>query len=251
MTSPTSALVILSGGQDSTTCLFWARERFDIVHALTFDYGQRHQREIEAARQVAYLAAVNSHEVLRLGNILKGRSPLVSADEQLETYTSAEQMEGVIGERVELTFVPGRNALFFIVAANRALCLDTHTLVTGVCQQDNANYPDCRAVFVSSMEKAVNDAMGTTNFQILAPLMDLTKAETVHLAHRTPGAYAALAYTHTAYSGEYPPITQDHATVLRASGFEQAGLPDPLIVRAWREGLIPALPPTPNYKSVV
>jgi 7-cyano-7-deazaguanine synthase len=108
-------------------------------------------------------------------------------------------------------------------------------------------------VFVDAAAAAITLALGhdlrNSSFKIYAPLMFLSKADSVQLAWSTPGAYEALAFTHTAYSGEYPPVTQDHATVLRASGFEQAGLPDPLIVRAWREGLM-TLPPTANYDIV-
>ena len=79
--------------------------------------------------------------------------------------------------------------------------------------------------------------------------MNFSKADTVRLAMQIPGCMDALAYSHTAYSGEYPPLTQDHATVLRAAGFAAAGVPDPLIVRAWREGLMP-LPATMNYDQL-
>jgi 7-cyano-7-deazaguanine synthase len=107
---------------------------------------------------------------------------------------------------------------------------------------------------VIATELAINMALGKdphnyNRFRIDTPLIFKTKAETVKLANSLPGCMDALAYSHTAYSGEYPPITQDHATVLRAHGFEEAGLPDPLIVRAWREGLMP-LPQTPNYASL-
>lgn len=246
-------MVVLSGGQDSTTCLFWAVRHFEKVHAVTFDYGQRHLREIEAAKNVARLAGVATHEIVKVGDILKGRSPLTDHTAKLETYASAAEMEEVIGERVELTFVPARNALFLCLAANRADCLGIRDLVTGVCQADNANYPDCREVFIDAMSEALRTALGVDKnsqmFHIHTPLMHKSKPESIRFALTIPGAYEALAYTHTAYSGEYPPVTQDHATVLRAWGFEQAGVPDPLIVRAWREGLMP-LPSTSNYNKV-
>lgn len=243
------ALVVLSGGQDSTTCLFWARCAFSEVHAITFDYGQRHAREIEAACKVAELAGVASHEIVEVGPLLKGRSPLTNPGERLETYNSFEEMDRVIGDRVELTFVPMRNAFFLTLAANRAVVRDIYALVTGVCQQDTANYPDCRQSFIDAQAAAIREALGVGRFAIHAPLMDLSKAASIRLARSIPGAYEALAYTHTAYSGEYPPVTQDHATVLRAHGFLEAGVPDPLIVRAWREGLM-ELPGTPNYDGV-
>jgi 7-cyano-7-deazaguanine synthase len=244
-----SALVVLSGGQDSTTCLFWAKQHFETVHAVTFDYAQRHHREIEAAIKVAELAGVASHAVLKVGPLLGGRSPLTNAGEELETYETFEEMDATIGDRVELTFVPMRNAFFLTLAANVAVVKDVFDLVTGVCQQDNANYPDCRQSFIDAQARTINEALGIDRFKIHTPLMDMTKAESVHLAMSIPGAYEALAFSHTAYSGEYPPLTRDHATVLRERGFEEAGVPDPLVVRAWREGLM-ALPGSANYDGL-
>ena len=244
----TSGLVILSGGQDSTTCLFWAKRYFSEVHAITFDYGQRHSREIGAARTVAKLAGVASHEVVAIGPILKSHSPLTDFKKPLEQYTSFEQMDAIIGDRIELTFVPMRNALFLVLAANRAVCLECHDLVTGVCEADNANYPDCREIFILTMQRSINDALGSSNFRIHAPLLHLPKADSIKLALKLPGCYEALAFTHTAYDGSYPPTGRDHATVLRAHGFEEAGVSDPLIVRAWREGLM-KLPDTHNYDA--
>lgn len=245
----TSAMVILSGGQDSTTCLFWARQQFDEVHAITFDYGQKHRIELDAACKVASLAGVASHEIVEVPGILGGRSPLTNPNEKLETYQTFEEMDRIIGDRVELTFVPMRNALFLTVAANRAVIRDVFDLVTGVCQQDNANYPDCRQAFIDAQAATINTALGIDRFRIHTPLMNLTKAESVRLAREIPGAYDALAYSHTAYSGEYPPVTRDHASVLRAQGFLEAGEPDPLVVRAWKEGLM-GLPETSNYDAI-
>lgn len=244
------ALVILSGGQDSTTCLFWAKAHYDEVHAITFNYGQRHARELEAAAKVAKLAGVTSHETLGLGHPLKGTSPLTTglAPEQ---YANWQSLPGGL----EATFVPGRNALFLVLAANRAYVLGCQAIITGVAQEDFGGYPDCRDSFIGAMETAMRLALSLSPdelmgaLRILTPLMYLSKADTVKMATTLPGCMDALAYSHTAYGNEYPPTGQDHATLLRAKGFEQAGVPDPLVVRANSEGLM-ELPRTPNYAGL-
>lgn len=244
------ALVILSGGQDSTTCLFWTKQRYDEVHAITFDYGQRHSRELEAARKVAAMAECASHEIITLGSVLKGSSPLVS-DNSLEQYSG----HGALPGGLEKTFVPGRNMLFFVLAGNRAYNLGITDIISGVCQEDYGGYPDCRLEFVYRMQEAMtlglaydaNDPMA--NLKILTPLMHLTKRETVVWAMSIPGCMDALAFTHTSYDGQYPPVGHDHATLLREKGFEEAGVPDPLVVRAWSEGLM-SLPETDNYADL-
>jgi 7-cyano-7-deazaguanine synthase len=249
----TKALVILSGGQDSTTCLFWAKEKFDEVHAISFDYGQRHRLEIESAIKVAEMAGVESHEIIEVPSCLVSMSPLTSGSE-LEKYENFDQMDQTIGNRRELTFVPMRNALFLTIAANRAEAMGAQFLVTGVCQMDNANYDDCRKVFIDAAELYINTALGhdhrgTNPIVIATPLMNLSKAETVKLAYSMPECWEAMAFTHTSYDGKYPPTDMNHANVLRAKGFEEAGLPDPLVVRAWREGLM-ELPDTLNYEDL-
>jgi len=244
----TKALVVLSGGQDSTTTLFWAIRKFDEVHAVTFDYGQRHRIEIEAARTVAKMAGVKSHEIIDLPNCLHSSSPLTS-DNPLEQYEDPDQMAEVIGNRIEKTFVPMRNMLFLTVAMNRAVELRCGWVVTGICQEDNANYPDCRDEFRNLFEAAANEALGlaeTYRINVLAPLMYMDKAETVRMAYADPACWAALAFSHTSYDGKYPPTDMNHANVLRADGFARAGLPDPLVLRAYREGLMD-LPVGHNY----
>lgn len=243
-------LVVLSGGQDSTTCLFWAKRLGFEVHALTMDYNQRHRIEIDAARKVAELAGVASHEVVEIPNCLKSSSPLTSNNE-LERYENAQQMDRVIGDRRELTFVPMRNALFLTIAANRAEAIGATRIVTGVCQMDNANYDDCREVFLQAAEHYINTALGhdhrgTEGIRVIAPLLYLSKSESIALARLHRGCLHALAYSHTSYDGQYPPTDMNHANVLRADGFEKANIPDPLVVRAWHEGLM-ELPSTQNY----
>jgi 7-cyano-7-deazaguanine synthase len=247
------ALVVLSGGQDSTTCLFWAKQQGYDVHTITFDYGQKHATEIESAGIIARMVGVHPSKqfLTTVGPILAGTSPLTNPDEVLEQYADHQSLPGGL----EKTFVPMRNQLFLTLAANRAYVLGCNVLITGVCQEDSGGYPDCRATFISALQDAINYGTFTGEpgtlrpLRILTPLMYLTKADSVRLAQAIPGCMEALAYSHTSYDGAYPPVGKDHATLLRAKGFEEAGVPDPLVVRAAREGLM-KLPETPNYANV-
>lgn len=232
-------MVVLSGGQDSTTCLALAAQAHnrpgDEVHAITFMYGQRHATEIDAAKAVAKFYGVKSHEIVHVPDVLKSTSPLTS-DTPLETYTDFPSMDKTIGDRVELTFVPLRNPFFLLVAANHALALGCDTLVTGICEADNANYPDCTGAFRWKMAEMINEALGRNSiagsrFTIQAPLLHLNKQQTVELMMRLPKGPEALAFTHTCYAGEVPPCGKCHACVLRAKGFEDAGVADPLVER--------------------
>jgi 7-cyano-7-deazaguanine synthase len=163
-------------------------------------------------------------------------------------------MDKVIGKRVEVTFVPMRNTFFLTLAMNRAVAWGARRVVLGICQEDNANYPDCTERFRGSFETMTNISLGrrllAERICLLAPLMHMSKAQTCQLAHSMPDCWEALAYTHTSYDGRYPPTDMNHANVLRAHGFEQAGLPDPLVLRAVREGLM-ELPNTDNYSDFV
>lgn len=246
-----NALVVLSGGQDSTTCLYWAKKTYQKVHAVTFDYGQRHRRELDAALKIAGFADVASHEIVSLGaGILAGRSPLTDHSQPLEQYESPEQMERVIGDRVELTFVPMRNALFATIAVNRAVVLGCETIVLGICQDDNANYPDCRGTFVVAFEDMAAEALGIGTFAVEAPLLYIPKHAAIWNALLLDGCYAALGFSHTAYDGTYPPAGADHATVLRAAAFARAGVPDPLVIRAYLERRYPEMPASINRPEV-
>jgi 7-cyano-7-deazaguanine synthase len=250
MNQRSSCLVVLSGGQDSTTVLVWAQEQYEEVHAISFHYGQKHSIELESAVNVAKLCGVKNHHIVILpAGVLQGRSPLTDHTEELEKYSDYDTMDAIIGDRVEKTFVPMRNALFLTIAANYAVCNNIKEIATGVCQADNANYPDCRQVFVDSAQAYINDALGlygATSMLIRAPLMNLSKAESIRLAASIEGGFEMLAFTHTAYDGKYPPTGTDHASTLRAHGFFESGMPDPLVLRAWSAGLMD-LPNTLNY----
>lgn len=248
--SGTHAIVLLSGGQDSTTALFWALERFEKVSALHIQYGQRHANERESASAIAKLRNVDIEFITAPADMLTSVSPLTNYDSPLPTYDSYEAMVAEVGDGVEKTFVPGRNALFLTIAANRAAAVGASDVVIGVSGQDSANYPDCTANFVGTMAKALGYALGLgeQGFKVHAPLMSLSKSQTVALSlfMAEGAAYEAMSLTHTAYDGQYPPTGKDHASLLRAKGFEEAGVPDPLVVRAWQEGLM-KLPQTANY----
>ena len=224
------AVVIMSGGQDSTICLHWAMSFYKDVMAVSFDYGQTHNIELLSAREICEMNNI-PHEIITVKDVLRSTSPLTDKAQPLETYDNYEQMDEIIGDRVELTFVPMRNAMFLTIGANYALSKNCRTLVTGVCQEDNANYPDCRAEFIASQTATINQALGIQDFKIETPLMMLSKKKSVLLAQTLKGCMESLAFSHTCYAGVFPPCGKCHSCVLRAEGFAQAGVKDPLIER--------------------
>ena len=220
-------LVILSGGQDSTTCAAIACQQFDEVHAITFGYNQRHAVEIESAVEVGKSLGVASHEIIRMGAILKGTSPLVS-DNHLGEYNSPDELPG----GVEPTFVPSRNILFLTIASNRAAVLGVRDLFVGLCQADFAGYWDCRQSFVDAMQVAIGEGVyGEPDyFKIHTPLMDLTKAESINLAAEVLGERfnEVFQHTHTCYAGVKGGCGKCHACILRDRGFHESGIDDPI-----------------------
>ena len=222
-------MVVLSGGQDSVTCLYWALAQKRDVVCLTFDYGQRHRLELDCAAKIAELAQV-PQQVVQLGSLFAGTSPLTDPDQKVEHYESAEALPGGL----ENTFVPGRNLLFLAVAANRAYVENCESLVIGVSQEDFGGYPDCRESFLKSMEVSIREALDRP-IKIEAPLLFLDKKKTVEMSFELPGCWRALAHSHTCYEGQCPPCGKCHSCLLRLRGFEQAGRIDPLIERAQSE----------------
>lgn len=218
------ALVVLSGGQDSTTCLYWAIKKFGIecVSSVTFDYGQRHRIELDCAQEIAAFAGV-PNVVLPIDTFAAlGGNALTDAGVDVETQIDAET-------DLPNTFVPGRNLIFLTFAAAFAYQRGIANLVTGVAQTDYSGYPDCRAETMTALQSALRAGM-ESDIRIHTPLMQLSKQETVELA-RELGALPALAMTHTCYNGERPPCGHCPACELRAKGFADAGVTDPLIFR--------------------
>jgi 7-cyano-7-deazaguanine synthase len=206
------AVVVFSGGQDSTTCLFWALEQFEEVIAVTFSYGQRHDEEIEVAKRIAEDINVE-HHVLDMG-LLSQLAPNALTRDDIDVEA---------GEDGELpsTFVEGRNLLFFSFATILASQKKAKHIVTGVCETDYSGYPDCRDVFVKSLNVSLNLAIGK-EFVLHTPLMWLDKKETWELADRLGRLEYVKDETLTCYHGipgdgcgECP------ACKLRRAGYEQ------------------------------
>jgi 7-cyano-7-deazaguanine synthase len=211
------AIVLLSGGQDSATCLSIACQAgYDSILAVTFEYGQRHVIELKKAVQLAEIAGVPIRIVE------------ASFIAQLSTTALTSATIPITTEEGELpsTFVPGRNLFFLSMAAVIARQEGVRTLYMGVCQTDFSGYPDCRVAFIQSAETTINLAMETT-IQIKTPLMNLTKAETIMLMKEL-GTLSWYADTHTCYEGRVPACGRCPACQLRLKGFELAGIQDPI-----------------------
>jgi 7-cyano-7-deazaguanine synthase len=219
----TKALVVLSGGQDSTTCLYWAIDKFgrENVSTLTYDYGQRHRIELDCAIEIAEFAGV-PNVVLPIDTFAAlGGDALTTPDIAVESKVDEET-------GLPNTFVPGRNLIFLTFAAAFAYQRNIAHLVTGVAQTDYSGYPDCREETMSALQTAIQQGM-ESEVQIHTPLMHLSKKETVELAQEL-GALPAMAMTHTCYNGQRPPCGHCAACELRAKGFAEAGVADPLLL---------------------
>ncbi|GAA5188578.1 7-cyano-7-deazaguanine synthase QueC [Ferrimonas gelatinilytica] len=187
------AVVVFSGGQDSTTCLVQALKQYDEVHAITFDYGQRHAEEIAVARELAKTLGVAAHKVLdvKLLNELA-----ISALTRDSIPVANELMENGLPN----TFVPGRNILFLTLAGIYAYQIGAQTVITGVCETDYSGYPDCRNEFVKALERALELGMDRP-LTLRTPLMWLDKAETWALADHYQALPLVRDQTLTCYNG--------------------------------------------------
>lgn len=187
-----AALVVFSGGQDSTTCLYWAKREFKKVYALSFLYGQKHQKEVELAREIAVKAGVE-FEVMDVSFIGKlGQNSL--------TDTSIVMDQEKLQDTVPNTFVPGRNLFFLSIAAVYARERGINHIVTGVSQTDFSGYPDCRDAFIKSLNVTLNLAIDE-QFVLHTPLMWIDKMETWALADKL-GILDLVRYeTLTCYNG--------------------------------------------------
>ncbi len=186
------ALVVFSGGQDSTTCLFWAKKHFRKVYAITFIYGQKHVREVELARAIAQKAEVeiNVLNVPLIGSL--GKNSLTDSKLEMDSEKPADSYPN--------TFVPGRNLFFLSIAAVYAREKGIRHIITGVSQTDYSGYPDCRDAFIKSLNVTLNLAMDS-QFILHTPLMWLDKAQTWEMADQLGVLDLVRNETLTCYNG--------------------------------------------------
>jgi 7-cyano-7-deazaguanine synthase len=200
---PDAAVVLLSGGQDSTVCLAWALERFARVETLGFDYGQRHKVELEARLRVrARMSALRPAWGERLGEDHLVRLDALSA--LSDTALTRDIAIEIAVNQLPTTFVPGRNLIFFAFAGALAYRRGAKHLVAGMCETDYSGYPDCRDDTIKAMQLALNLGMDR-RFVIHTPLMWIDKAATFGLAHELGGdAFLEMLVedTHTCYLGD-------------------------------------------------
>jgi len=221
---PRPAVVLLSGGLDSATCLAIARAEGLAAHAMSFRYGQVHDVELAAARRVADALGAAEHRVVDIDLAAFGGSSLLGDGD-----IPKGRGEAAIGEGIPSTYVPARNTVFLAYALAWAEVLGARDIFIGVNALDWSGYPDCRPEFVAAFERAAN--AGTRagvegdGYRIRAPLIDLTKAEIIRWG-------ATLGVDHAMTSTCYDATAEGacgacDACVLRRRGFEEAGLPDP------------------------
>ncbi|MBP9046439.1 MAG: 7-cyano-7-deazaguanine synthase QueC [Moraxellaceae bacterium] len=221
MTTLPKAIILLSGGLDSATCLAIARhEGFEPV-ALSFDYGQRHNAELVASRRVAEAFAVRDHRVLRLELGTMGGSALTDSSIDIPTEAS---------EGIPVTYVPARNTVFLSFALGLAEVVGADAIFIGVNSVDYSGYPDCRPEFIDAFETMANLATKAGveghHMKIHTPLMHLTKAEIVQTGMALGVDYALTVSCYQADS-EGSACGVCDSCRLRRKGFEDAGVPDP------------------------
>jgi 7-cyano-7-deazaguanine synthase len=208
------AVIVFSGGQDSTTCLIHALPTYDEIHCITFDYGQRHRAEIEVAQQLSKKLGVKVHKVLdtsllnelAISSLTRDNIPIPSASNSTEGLPN--------------TFVPGRNILFLTLAAIYAYQVRAETVITGVCETDFSGYPDCRNEFIKTLNNAIELGMDY-KLRIETPLMWLNKAETWALADHHKKLDLIRDHTLSCYNGiKGSGCTNCDACNLRAKGLK-------------------------------
>ena len=223
--APERAVVLLSGGLDSATCLAWAKARGYRCTTLAVDYGQRHRYELEAAREVASAFGIDDHRQVAVDLRAVGGSALTGG-----TPVPKDRGAAVMANDIPVTYVPARNTIFLAIALGLAETLQARHLVAGMNAVDYSGYPDCRPEFVRAFESlaslATRAGIGGTRFTVHTPLMRLAKAGIIRLG-------LALGVDYSITQSCYDPAADGaacarcDACLLRARGFREAGVPDP------------------------
>lgn len=224
------ALVLLSGGLDSTVTLYWARERYRSVAAVAFDYGQRHRVELQAAEAIAKRAGISFQT--QFVSVF-GENPLLASKKSENSRNLASQAK---------TFIPGRNLLFLTQTAQIAAVGGFGAILAGIEGNplDPDSYPDTHQMTLlrlgDALDRGIYGRPGVTQYRF--PLASMTKAQILDEAALLPGCWEALAYSHTCFEGIEPPCGLCSGCVARLKGFVAHGSLDPLLARLEKEGQI-------------
>ncbi len=225
------ALVVFSGGQDSSTCLYYAVKNFDEVYTIGFKYGQRHEVELQCRKDF-----LNALKAFDKDAKMKIKDDKVVDMMSLKTLTDSaltkETGQYVISDKNSLptSFVPGRNLIFLCYAASYAYSVGADTIISGVGEADYSGYPDCRESTLKALESAINLGM-ESSIKLLSPLMHLSKGETFKLAYDLGGddfVKMIVERTHTCYEGSHDKLHEwgygcgkCPSCILRKKGFEE------------------------------
>ncbi|WP_035589783.1 7-cyano-7-deazaguanine synthase QueC [Hippea jasoniae] len=232
------AIVIFSGGLDSTTCLFWALDEFDEVHTITFNYSQRHSIEIDFAKKTLQLAEqIKGKKIfphffnIDLSQI--GGSALTDSSIDVPKNRSINEIESGI----PVTYVPFRNGIFLSITGAMAERYEIFNIIGGWNMLDYSGYPDCRENFLRSFEQTLNygtkaGSEGKT-FTIHTPLLKMKKSQIIVFGKKHQANYS---YSYSCYEGKETPCGKCDACILRAKGFKEAGIEDDFLVRLRNEG---------------
>ncbi len=223
------AVVLLSGGMDSTTVLYMAKSQDYEVYAISFDYGQRHYKELDCAKAVAERAGVKEHIIINTNMNAWGGSALTDANISVPDSNLDSNMNNN-KNKIPVTYVPARNMIFLSFAASYAEVIGAQDIFLGVSEVDYSGYVDCRQEFIAAMENAIN--LGTVcaveegrKIKIHAPLVHMSKADEIKLGIELGVDYGL---TWTCYRGEKLACGTCDSCSLRLKAFEEAGYADPI-----------------------
>lgn len=230
-TTSQNAVVLLSGGLDSVTCLYWAKANYANVTAVSFNYGQRHNSELNAAKKIAATAQVN-HRIIDIDLAQLGGSALTDASLVVPDAKQTDFSDNQHNDSIPITYVPARNTIFLSYALALAEVTQSNAIVIGVNAVDYSGYPDCRPEYIAAFEKMANLAtkagvMGN-HLHIATPLLHLSKAAIIKLGVSLGVDYALTVSCYRADS-EGRACGHCDSCYLRQQGFLQAEIDDPTI----------------------
>lgn len=217
------AVILLSGGLDSTTCMAVARSEGYELYPISFNYGQKHSRELDLAKEIARLYDSKEHRIIEMQNV--GGSALTDSDIDVPEYSEDGEMP--------LTYVPARNLLFLSYALGFAEVIDAQAIFIGVSSVDYSGYPDCRPEFIEAFQNLIDvgtvSGLGGSPIRVETPLINLSKADTVLLGNKLGAPYHL---TTSCYNGQAEACGVCDSCVLRLKGFADAGLEDPIAYKS-------------------